>query len=202
LILSLGAPNLLFYRGAKLIDKKEIRRRIMFELPTPLHPAIVHLPIVLTFLGTLFALISIVTRRLWLPLYTAIILVLAALGAQFAVITGGAQDPLFSTLSQEQKQLVEEHSNWGENARIALVAAAVLALVALGLHRFGPSRRVVAVLTTLAGLVACFIVWRTAQLGGHLVFQHGIGLQNSPAEATPTASPSASEAPSATPTAQ
>ena len=174
----------------------------MFELPTPLHPAIVHLPIVLTFLGTLFALISIVTRRLWLPLYTAIILVLAALGAQFAVITGGAQDPLFSTLSQEQKQLVEEHSNWGENARIALVAAAVLALVALGLHRFGPSRRVVAVLTTLAGLVACFIVWRTAQLGGHLVFQHGIGVQNSPAQETPAASPSASEAPSATPTAQ
>jgi len=178
----------------------------MFELPTPLHPAIVHLPIVLTFLGTLFALISIITRRLWLPLYTAIILVLAALGAQFAVITGDAQDPLFSTLSQEQKQLVEEHSNWGENGRIALVAAAVLSLIALGLHRFGASRRVVAVLTTLAGLVACFIVWRTAQLGGHLVFQHGIGLQNSPGQATPTASPSAtpsaSEAVSATPTAQ
>jgi uncharacterized membrane protein len=174
----------------------------MFELPTPLHPAIVHLPIVLTFLGTLFALISIITRRLWLPLYTAIILVLAALRAQFAVITGGAQDPLFSTLSQEQKQLVEEHSNWGENGRIALVVAAVLSLIALGLHRFGASRRVVAVLTTLAGLVACFIVWRAAQLGGHLVFQHGIGVQNIPAQETPAASPSASEAPSATPTAQ
>jgi uncharacterized membrane protein len=202
LILSLGAPNLLFYRGAKLIDKKEIRRRIMFELPTPLHPAIVHLPIVLTFLGTLFALISILTRRLWLPLYTAIILVLAALGAQFAVITGDAQDPLFSTLSQEQKQLVEEHSIWGENGRNALVVAAVLSLIALGLHRFGASRRVVAVLATLAGLVACFIVWRAAQLGGHLVFQHGIGVQNSPAQVTPAVSPSASEAASATPTAQ
>ena len=174
----------------------------MFELPAPLHPAIVHLPIVLTFLGTLFALISIITRRLWLPLYTAIILVLAVLGAQFAVITGEAQDPLFSTLSQEQKQLIIEHSHWGENGRIAVVVAAVFSLIALGLHRFGASRRVVAVLTTLAGLVACFIVWRTAQLGGHLVFQHGIGVQNSPAQETPAASPSASEAPSATPTPQ
>ena len=107
----------------------------MFELPNPLHPAIVHLPIILTFLGTLFGLLSIVTRRLWLPLYTAIILVLAALGAQFAVATGDAQDPLFEKLSTEQKQLVEEHSNWGENGRTALIVAAVLSLIALAVAR-------------------------------------------------------------------
>ena len=164
----------------------------MFELPNPLHPAIVHLPIVLTFLGTLFALISIITRRLWLPLYTAIILVLAALGAQFAVATGDAQDPLFKTLSTEQKQLVEEHSTWGENGLTALIVAAVLSLIALGLHRFGTGRRVVAVLTLLAALVACFFVLRAAQLGGHLVYQHGIGVgQGAAAEATPSASPEA-----------
>jgi uncharacterized membrane protein len=177
----------------------------MFELPNPLHPAIVHLPIVLTFLGTLFALIAIITRRLWLPLYTAIILVFAALGAQFAVATGDAQDPLFEKLSTEQKQLVEEHSNWGENGRTALIVAAVLSLIALGLHRFGSSRRLLAVLTLLAALVACFFVLRAAQLGGHLVYQHGIGVQNA-AEATPSASPEASpnagQAASASPTAQ
>ena len=179
----------------------------MFELPNPLHPAIVHLPIVLTFLGTLFALVSIITRRLWLPLYTAIILVLAALGAQFAVATGDAQDPLFEKLSTEQKQLVEEHSNWGENGRTALIVAAVLSLIGLALHRFGTSRRFVAVLTLLAALVACFFVLRAAQLGGHLVYQHGIGVQNAPAAeaspaASPEASPSASQAASPTPTAQ
>ena len=175
----------------------------MFELPNPLHPAIVHLPIVLTFLGTLFALISIITRRLLLPLYTAIILVLAALGAQFAVATGDAQDPLFSTLSTEQKQLVEEHSNWGEDGRTALIVAAVLSLIALGLHRFGASRRIAALLTTVAALVACFFVLRAAQLGGHLVYQHGIGVQGAPAaQATPSASPNGSPGASATPTAQ
>jgi uncharacterized membrane protein len=175
----------------------------MFELPNPLHPAIVHLPIVLTFLGTLFALVSIITRRLWLPLYTATILVLAALGAQFAVATGGAQDALFKTLSTEQKQLVEEHSTWGENGLTALIVAAVLSLIALGLHRFGTIRRVVAVLTLLAALVACFFVLRAAQLGGHLVYQRGIGVENGAgAETTPSASPGASEASSATPTPQ
>jgi uncharacterized membrane protein len=173
----------------------------MFELPTPLHPAIVHLPIVLAFLGTLFALISIITRRLWLPLYTAIILVLAALGAQFAVVTGEAQEPLFKTLSQEQKPLVEQHSKLGEISRTALIVAAVLSLIALGLHRFGGGRRLMAVLTALAGLMACFFVLRTAQLGGHLVFQHGIGVQPATQEA-PGASPSPGEAPSATPTPQ
>ena len=175
----------------------------MFELPNPLHPAIVHLPIVLTFLGTLFAFVSIITRRLWLPLYTAIVLALAALGAQFAVATGDAQDPLFKTLSTEQKQLVEEHSTWGENGLTALIVAAVLSLIVLGLHRFGTGRRVVAVLTLFAALVAFFFVLRAAQLGGHLVYQHGIGVEKgAAAETTPSASPSASEAPSATPTPQ
>ncbi|MBV8213298.1 MAG: hypothetical protein JOZ08_08750 [Verrucomicrobia bacterium] len=171
----------------------------MFELPNPLHPFIVHLPIVLTLLGTLFALISIITRRLWLPLYTTIILVLAALGAQFAVVTGDAQDPLIEALSQDQQKLVQEHSEWGENGRTALIVAAVLSLIALGLHRFGAGRRLFAVLTTLAALVACFIVLRAAQLGGHLVYQHGVGVQNvSGAQAAPSGSPAAS----ATPTAQ
>jgi uncharacterized membrane protein len=179
----------------------------MFELPNPLHPAIVHLPIVLTFLGTLFALISVITRRLWLPFYTAVVLVLAALGAQFAVTAGEAQDSLFQSLTTEQKQLVEEHSNWGENGRTAVIVAAVLSLIALGLHRFGSSRKVMAVLTLLAGLVACFFVVRAAQLGGHLVYQHGIGVQTgAAAEATPSgspeATPSGSPAASATPTAQ
>jgi uncharacterized membrane protein len=175
----------------------------MFELPNPLHPAIVHLPIVLTFLGTLFALISIITRRLWLPLYTAIVLVLAALGAQFAVATGDAQDPLFDALSPEQKQLVEEHSNWGENGRTALIVAAVLSLIALGLLRFGSGRRVAAVLTTLAALVACFFVLRAAQLGGHLVYQHAIGVEKgAAAQATPSASPGSSPAASASATTQ
>ena len=175
----------------------------MLELPNPLHPAIVHLPIVLTFLGTLFALVSIITRRLWLPLYTFIILALAALGAQFAVATGGAQDQLFATLSTEQKQLVEDHSNWGEDGRTALIVAAVISLIALGLHRFVAVRRVAALLTTVAALVACFFVLRAAQLGGHLVYQRGIGTQSAAAaQATPSASPNGSPAATATPTAQ
>jgi uncharacterized membrane protein len=178
----------------------------MFELPNPLHPAIVHVPIVLAFLGALFAFVSIFTRRLWLPLYTAIILVLAAVGAKLATVAGDAQESLFSTLTSEQKDLVEEHSQWGDNVLIALIVAAVLSLIALGLHRFG-IRRIMAILTTLAALVACFFVLRAAQLGGHLVYQHGIGVQNVPAAeaspaASPGASPSASQAASATPTAQ
>jgi uncharacterized membrane protein len=183
----------------------------MFELPNPLHPAIVHLPIVLTFLGTLFALVSIITRRLWLPLYTAIVLVLAALGAKFATFAGESQESLFSTLTSERKNLVHEHATWGDNAFIALIVAAVLSLIALGLHRFGTSRRLFAILTALAALVSSFFVLRTAQLGGHLVFQHGIGVQNGPtAETSPSATPgssapgtpSGSEAASATPTPQ
>jgi uncharacterized membrane protein len=170
-----------------------------FELPNPLHAAIVHFPIVLTLLGTVLALLSIITRRLWLPQYTALILVLATIGAQVAVITGDAQDQLFSTLTTEQKNLVEAHSDMGENGRTALIVAAALALIALALHRLGASRRFFALLTTLAGCVACFFVLRAAQLGGHLVYQHGIGGQREPGVA---ASPPPAESPVASPNAQ
>ena len=52
----------------------------MFEIPDPLHPAIVHFPIVLIFLGTLISILTIFTRRGALPQFAAVILILAAGG--------------------------------------------------------------------------------------------------------------------------
>ena len=96
----------------------------MFQLPSPLHPAIVHFPIVLTLLGTLFSIFAVITRRGALPQLTALILILAAGSAQYAVYTGNDQDPMFGTLPEEMRALVREHSEWGERARNVVAIAA------------------------------------------------------------------------------
>jgi uncharacterized membrane protein len=167
----------------------------MFELPSPLHPAIVHFPIVLTLIGTLFSIFAFFTRRGALPQFTALILILAASGAQYAVYTGDDQDELFGTLPEEMRTLVREHSEWGERTRTVVAIAAALAIVTLALHRAGAFRRGFALLTLIACLAASYCALQAAQRGGKLVYEHRIGTHQAGAAAqpvAPTASPTVS----------
>jgi uncharacterized membrane protein len=170
---------------------------MQFELPNPLHPAVVHFPIVLTILGTIAAFLSVLTRRGALPQWTALLLILAAAAAQYAVYTGGDQEQLFSTLPSNLNDLVHEHAEWGERTRTVLVGAAVLSLIALASYRFLNLRRVFALLTLLAALGASWCLVQAATRGGTLVYQNQVGTQkqntvlpgaaeSSPATGTPS----------------
>ncbi|MDD5198541.1 MAG: hypothetical protein PHC88_01955 [Terrimicrobiaceae bacterium] len=53
----------------------------MFPLPNPLHPAIVHFPIVLILFGTVVAVTAVFLRRWFLPWVAADLLVCGAAGA-------------------------------------------------------------------------------------------------------------------------
>lgn len=61
----------------------------MFQIPCTRR--FVYFPIVFIFVGAIFALLSIFTKRGALPQFTALFLVLAAGSAQYAVITGEDQ---------------------------------------------------------------------------------------------------------------
>jgi uncharacterized membrane protein len=167
----------------------------MFEIPNPLHPAVVHFPIVLTFLSTVVAFFSVVTRRGVLPQWTALLLLLAAASAQFAVYTGGDQDELFKSLPTASQSLVNEHSEWGERTRTVLVIAGVLSLIALAAHRLLRLRRILAVLTFLVALGACWCALEAASRGGNLVFQHQIGTEQVKVSPETAPAPSASPSP-------
>jgi uncharacterized membrane protein len=170
----------------------------MFEIPDPLHPAIVHFPIVLIFLGMLLSILTIFTRRGALPQYAAVILILAAGGAQLAVNTGGDQVDEVLRRMPEAKPLVLVHAEWGVKMRTAAVIAAISALVALAFYRLGRFRRVLAFITTIIAAWACYCAFEAAKHGGAMVFHHGVGVQVlpnasgtgvGPASPTPTATP-------------
>jgi uncharacterized membrane protein len=152
----------------------------MFEIPDPLHPAVVHFPIVLIFLGTLLSILTIFTRRGALPQYAAVILILAAGAAQLAVNTGSDQADDVIQRMPDAKPLVRVHAEWGERMRTVAVIAAVSAIVALASYRLVRFRQVLAFITTIVAAGACYCAFEAAEHGGAMVYHHGVGVQPAP----------------------
>ncbi len=142
-------------------------------LPNPLHPAVVHFPIVLAFLLPLFAIGALVAirrgarpLRAWsLPLAVGAALTLSS---WVAVETGEGQSERVERVVAEQP--IESHE---EAAEQFLTLSAVLLLVtAAGLVRgaVGRAGRITATLGAVALVVAAA---RVGHSGGELVYRHG-----------------------------
>jgi uncharacterized membrane protein len=142
-------------------------------LPTPLHPAVVHFPVVLAVLLPIFAGIALWTirrgttpRRAWaVPVGLALAL---ALSSWVAVRTGEAQDERVESVVAEQP--LETHEEAAE-AFLAL-SAGLAALTVFGLVGGRPGRvaRVVATAGAFALVVAAA---RVGHSGGQLVYRYG-----------------------------
>jgi uncharacterized membrane protein len=172
----------------------------MFEIPDPLHPAIVHFPIGLIFLGTLLSILTIFTRRGALPQFAAFILILAAAGAQLAVITGGDQTDDVIQRMPESRPLIYRHAEWGERTRTVAVVAACSAVVALAFFKARTFRRVMAFVTTIIAAGACYCAFEAANRGAEMVYHHGVGVQNAAPKASANpGSPASTASPSGTP---
>ena len=142
-------------------------------LPDPLHPAVVHFPIVLTFLLPIVALVALwairrgtAPRRAWaIPLVVSAAL---AVSSWVAVETGESQGEKVERVVPERA--FDSHEEGGEQF-LALSGALVL-VVAVGLASgiVGRSARVVATAGALALIVAAARVGHT---GGQLVYRYG-----------------------------
>jgi uncharacterized membrane protein len=142
-------------------------------LPTPLHPALVHLPIALTVLLPLFgvgALIAI--RRGAEPLrawgITTALLATLSLSAWVSLQTGEAQEDRVEKIVPESA--MERHEESAE-AFLAL-SLIVLGVAVTGLlrGRVGTGARIAATVGTFALVVAGYNVGHS---GGALVYEHG-----------------------------
>jgi len=143
------------------------------EIPDPLHPAVVHLPVALAVLMPLLALLGgLAIRGGFVPARTwaAVVLLQAILvgSAWFALETGEDQEERVEEVVAERH--IEEHEEAAERFhRLGIVA---LVLVAAGLlpGRAGGVGRALGVVATLAVLAASVPVGHS---GGELVYRHG-----------------------------
>ncbi len=153
-------------------------------LPDPLHPAIVHFPVVLITLGSVAAVVAVFWRKGYVPAFAALLLGLGAVGAWMAISSGRSDGGLLEEVTPPMESLVEAHETWAERT---LIAAAIAAMAAVGsalLWRFPRAARAVAVATALGAGVASYAVYETGHRGGALVFKHGAGVSIAPPEST------------------
>jgi uncharacterized membrane protein len=148
----------------------------MIPLPNPLHPAIVHFPIVLLLLGSMAAVLAAFTPRWHLPWLTALMLAAGAMGAALATRTGNQQAEMAGDISQRAEALLDEHEEWAERTRTLAFAAAILALTAASLAHFPKTARALRSATALMAVAAAFSVAKTGHYGGQLVYKHGVGI--------------------------
>lgn len=142
-------------------------------LPDPLHPAVVHFPVVLAILLPIFALGALwairrgaAPRRAWaIPVGVAIAL---AISSWVAVQTGEAQDERVERVVAEQP--LETHEERAETFLALTGAMAALALIGLVGGRVGGLARVVGTAGAAALVVAAASVGHS---GGELVYKYG-----------------------------
>ncbi|MBV9491888.1 MAG: hypothetical protein JO069_19505 [Verrucomicrobia bacterium] len=162
------------------------------EIPDPFHPAVAHYPVVLTLLGTLFALGACFTRRMNLPFWTFLVLLLATISAYLAVITGTQES--VGTLAPAVSAMVQQHIEWGRRTRTFDLITTGFALLGLLAFRLPRVRRYVAVMTLALGVFTSYSVLRAAEHGRKLVYDYAVGV------ATPAPTPRSSPSPDATAT--
>ncbi|HEY6827159.1 MAG TPA: DUF2231 domain-containing protein [Gemmatimonadaceae bacterium] len=144
-------------------------------LPSPLHPAIVHFPVVLAFLLPLFVGGAFWTirrganlRRAWmLPVACAVALSLSAFAA---VRTGSTQSDRVERIVSER--VIESHE---EMAEAFLAASAGVVLIALAGLIGGVTGKTARLLTGVGALTLAGLVVRVGHTGGQLVYRYGAG---------------------------
>jgi len=145
-------------------------------IPNPLHPAVVHFPIVLIVIGAAGSILAVFWRKGYVPAFAAILLTLGALGAWAAMETGESDGGLLEKTAAQTEPLLDAHEDWAKRTLTAAAIAASLAVGAAALFRFPRAARGVAVAAALAAGVAAWSVYETGHRGGALVYQHGAGV--------------------------
>jgi len=132
-----------------------------------IHPSVVHFPIALTFVGALFSVLYVATKKDWMRWFAPLLLSLALAGAVTAYFTGQSASDRAEKIGVP-KEAIEEHE---ESGLWALGSIAVACLLGWATHARRKGTWVAMILT----LLAVSIVVRTAHLGGKLVYVHGAG---------------------------
>lgn len=140
-------------------------------VPEPLHPAIVHFPIVFALLLPVVVVVSLLMSRraggrawMWV--------VLAAVGLAvttwLAVETGEREEERVEHLVTESR--LEHHEEAGEVFLTLVAGTLIVSLIGLAKGRVGSAARA---LTVVASLIVLLAGWRVGHSGGELVYREG-----------------------------
>lgn len=142
-------------------------------IPNPLHPAVVHFPIVLAFVLPVAAIAALLLLRRGRPArgtWVWVVVTAAALTASswVALRTGQREEDRAERVVPENA--IHEHEEAAEAFMLASAIVLLLAAAGLAPGRLGTATRWV---TTAGTLVVLGLGYNVGDKGGRLVYQHG-----------------------------
>lgn len=141
-----------------------------------LHPAVLHFPIVLLPLGVVFDFAQLFVRKSRVANHTAEIfyaLSLVALGITYR--TGRSAAEAVGLVSPDVEAALARHSDWALYSLWVLGILVAIRFLMVWIAR-SSSFRAFRVATIVMMMLALGFLFRTADLGGALVYQHGVAV--------------------------
>ena len=150
-----------------------------------LHAALVHFPLALLPLAAGFDLACLLRRRAWLDRTATLLWTLGALVAWAALAAGKRAADGFSGVPPRVQPAIGEHSDWAHWTLYLFAVVAALRLALWWRDRGGdrPSALPLRSLVLLASLAGLWLLVETADRGGALVYEHGLGVRGTAAAA-------------------
>jgi len=156
--------------------------RALFTDPSfpSLHVMVVHFPIAFIAFAPLLDLACLVFRdRVWLDRAAAAMYLLGTLGAGAAYLLGEEAAEAIQTISPAAESVLADHE---AQAVITLVVLALATLIRLMVTWLGRDDRRIKIgifrlLALPAAIAALAMLALTADLGGQLVYHHGVGVK-------------------------
>ncbi|WP_414042204.1 DUF2231 domain-containing protein [Macrococcus animalis] len=134
----------------------------------PLHPLIVHFPIALLLVGTLFEIASLKYRN-QLNLAGTLLLTLGFISGVFAFLTGDSGERFAEMHFGEVEHLIHQHEDMARNAMIMFGIAVALKLFTHFNHKYQKSIYIAVIVLAIIGSV---LLAYTGHLGGQIVYEN------------------------------
>lgn len=150
---------------------------------THLHLLITHLPIFGSLLATLVLGYALWKKSDTTTLAAYYMLVISALGAVIAYITGEGAEETVEKIQGVSENVIEQHSEFAVYALVGLIVVGVSSLIGIYFtHTKSNLAKMIATVTLFMALISFALVARTGYLGGqirHTEIATGV-IQNSP----------------------
>jgi uncharacterized membrane protein len=144
-----------------------------------LHVVIVHFPIAFITLAPVLDLACLISRRrVWLDRAAAALYLMGTLAAGAAYLSGQRAASELASITPAAESVLADHEAQAVVALTALAVASLVRLMVTWLAR--DDRRITIGIFRLLALpvavIALVMLALTADLGGHLVYRHGVGV--------------------------
>ena len=145
-----------------------------------LHPVVVHFPIALVTIAPLFDLACLMLRKkVWLDRAASALYLAGTLGAGAAYLSGGRAAEALASVSPAVESVLADHEAQDVLTLAVLAAVTLLRVTVSWLAR--DDRRIkigiFRLLALPAAVAALAMLALTADLGGKLVYRHGVGVE-------------------------